>query len=67
MLVTFWKGAASGVIARTNGVALDRKTEADCLEAGCRRAGARPPRRGRLGLRVHREIADAESEFFRRL
>src|ERR1700757_2883423 len=27
------------------------------MYASCRRAGTRPPRRGRLGLRVHREIA----------
>jgi len=26
------------------------------MYASCRRAGARPPRRGRLGLRVRREI-----------
>jgi len=30
---------------------------AGCLEASCRRAGARPPRRGRLGLRVHESRA----------
>jgi hypothetical protein len=35
----------------------DRQLGAGCLEASCCRASARPPRRGRLGLRVRREIA----------